>query len=433
MKHAQPWKTLCGFPPTRHEVTLLIPNKAWRPDTVITDSDGNEYFVLLDVENKMRSYEAIFGDLEGNRLVCIKRHLKKAFWKDGFYFCTYRPNYKGQRALRERDRDNKRVYPHSYVRLEPLKGRFYYYFFDDQQELGRTRLYAENQWLGMMMVCCTPFLRCARFTCRFKKKDNSTHVFVDQWRNSVKILPGQDVLASLCMAYIFDKCQSQPMVAVMGRESDDEYESEGSIDSNEEEEEYEYAAEDNYYRDHPTGTDADGNKAQMRFDNMPDSSNRDDFDEEYFAEEEYDYEEDHHKRSTRAGMPVNYENDGDPNNYNNNNAYDDNDNGYDANNQQLYDDNQPIMYNNNQLPPSSSAHSTGGAGDADAYSANRGVVPAAGGAGGGHQSDDDEYDSGDRELAPLTQRRGDDDDDDYDGDFSGRGSRSSRKNTREII
>ena len=70
--YTQPWKTLCGFPPTRHEVTLLIPNGSWRPDTVITDSYGNEYFVLLDVENKMRSYEAIFGDLEGNRLVCVK-------------------------------------------------------------------------------------------------------------------------------------------------------------------------------------------------------------------------------------------------------------------------------------------------------------------------------------------------------------------------
>lgn len=280
--YTQPWKTLCGFPPTRHEVTLLIPNGSWRPDTVITDSYGNEYFVLLDVENKMRSYEAIFGDLEGNRLVCVKRHLKKAFWKDGFYFCTYRPNYKGQRALRERDRDNKRVYPHSYIRLEPLKGRFYYAFFDDQQETGRTRLYAENQWLGMMMVCCTPIMRWGRFTGRFKKKDNSTQIFVDQWRNSVKVLPGQDVLAALCLAYIFDKCQSQPMVAVMGRESDDEYESEGSIDSNEE---YDYE-DDNYYRDHP---EERGGGDGMRFENMPDSSQRDEeFDEEYYAEDEYD-------------------------------------------------------------------------------------------------------------------------------------------------
>lgn len=285
---------------------MLIPNKAWRPDTVITDSDGNEYFVLLDVENKMRSYEAIFGDLEGNRLVCIKRHLKKAFWKDGYYFCTYRPNYKGQRALRERDRDNKRVYPHSYLRIEPLKGRFYYYFFDDKQELGRNRLYAENQWLGMMMVCCTPLMRWGRFTGRFKKKDNSTHIFVDQWRNSVKILPGQDVLACLCMAYIFDRCQQQPMVAVMGRESDDEYESDGSIDSNEDDE-FEYATEDNYYQDHPKGKQKDADDAAaaaLRFDNMPDSSEREEFDEEYYAEDEYDYEESNRRAAAaRPGMP----------------------------------------------------------------------------------------------------------------------------------
>uniref|UniRef100_A0A7S3L2A3 Uncharacterized protein n=2 Tax=Amphora coffeiformis TaxID=265554 RepID=A0A7S3L2A3_9STRA len=306
-----PWKTLCGFPPTRHEVTLLIPNGAWRPDTVITDSDGNEYFVMLDVENKMRSYEAIFGDLEGNRLVCVKRHLKKAFWKDGFYFCTYRPNYKGQKALRERDRDNKRVYPHSYVRLDPLKGRFFYAFFDDQRELQRTRLYAENQWMGMMMVCCTPLMRWGRFTGRFKKKDNSTHIFVDQWRNSVRVMPGQDVLASLCLAYIFDKCQSQPMVAVMGRESDDEYESDGgSIDSNEE---YDYE-KDNYYADHP-----DDKRNGVQFENMPDLSQREDFEEEYFAETE-DFQEDHQRRSTRPGMAEPYYNaaEDDDNDYHNN-------------------------------------------------------------------------------------------------------------------
>jgi hypothetical protein len=265
----------------------------WRPDTVITDTDGNEYFVLLDIDNKMRSYEAIFGDLEGNRLVCIKRHLKKAFWKDGYYFCTYRPNYPGQKALRERDMDNKRVYPHSYLRMEPLKGRFYYSFFDDQQELGRTRLYAENQWMGFMMVCCTPLMRCGRFTGLFRKKDNSKQLFVDQWKNSVKILPGQDVLASLCIAYIFDKCQSQPMVAVVGRESDDEYESAGSIASGEE---YEYEGEENYYQDHP-----DENDGRVKFENMPDMSQREDFDEEYFAETESEHKE--QRRSARPGLP----------------------------------------------------------------------------------------------------------------------------------
>lgn len=210
----------------------MVPNAAWRPDTVITDVDGNEMYVLLDQENKMRSYQAVFGDLEGRRLVCVKRHLTKAFWKDGYYFCTYRPNYPNQRPLKDRDLDNKKIYPFSYLELEPMKGRFYYKYFDDDQQLGPTRLFAENPWLGFMMVCCSPVLRCSRFSTRFKKTSRKTHIHVDQWRNIVSVKPGSDLLAALCMAYVFDRCQASPMVTVVGRDEDDEYEdSDESLES----------------------------------------------------------------------------------------------------------------------------------------------------------------------------------------------------------
>jgi hypothetical protein len=113
-----------------------VPNGAWRPDTVITDYEGTEMFVLLDQTQEMRSYEAVFGDLEGRRLVCIKRHVIKAFWKDGYYFCTYRPNYPGQLPLKDRDIDNKKVYPFSYLQVSPMKGRF----FVATQDAGRQSL-----------------------------------------------------------------------------------------------------------------------------------------------------------------------------------------------------------------------------------------------------------------------------------------------------
>ena len=76
---AKPWKTLCGFPPNGETITLRVPNGLWRPDTVVTDYEGTEMFVLLDQVQQMRSYEAIFGDLDGRRLVCIKRHIIQAF------------------------------------------------------------------------------------------------------------------------------------------------------------------------------------------------------------------------------------------------------------------------------------------------------------------------------------------------------------------
>ena len=248
----QPWRTLCGFPPTADTVTLRIPNGAWRPDTVITDYDGNEMFVLLDQTNEMRSYEAVFGDLDGRRLVCIKRHLTPQFWKDGYYFCTYQPNYVNQAALTDRDADNKRVYPFSYVQITAMKGRFFYRLFNDDQTTGPPRMMAENPWLGFMSVCCTPSVRLGKWTAKFQKSlSRKTALTIDQWRNVVDVGPGNDLLAALCLAYIFDRYQCQPLITVFGRDPAEEYEQQddSSIESdkiNNDDNEDENGANDGY-------------------------------------------------------------------------------------------------------------------------------------------------------------------------------------------
>jgi len=232
----QPWKTLCGFPPTTDDVTLLVPNGRWRPDTVITDVDGNEIFVVIEQTNQMRSYEVVIGDLDGRRLVCVKRHLMKAFWRDGFYFCTYRPNYPGQKALTDRDIDNKKVYPFSYLEVQPLKGIFLYRHFDAYEQLKPPRLVSQNPWLGFMTVCCTPLMRFGNFSTRFRKaKSSRTTLAIDQWSNTVKVGPGNDLLAALCIAYVFDRVQGQPLITVIGRDEEEELEEEDvSIESDEE-------------------------------------------------------------------------------------------------------------------------------------------------------------------------------------------------------
>ena len=178
-------------------------------------------FVLLDQVQQMRSYEAIFGDLDGRRLVCIKRHLITAIWRDGYYFCTYKPNYKNQRPLLERDVDNKKVYPFSYLQVSPMKGRFYYRMFDNQEGLSPPKMKSENPWLGFMVVCCTPIVRTGKWTASFRRKNQTMPtIHVDQWRNCVDIGPGNDVLAALCMAYVFDRYQCQPLITVVGGEKE---------------------------------------------------------------------------------------------------------------------------------------------------------------------------------------------------------------------
>ena len=102
----QPYRTLCGFPTNDAPVSLLVPNRMWRPDTVICDTEGTEWFVLMECDDSMRSYEAIFGDMHGHKMVCVRRKMMKQVWNDGFYICTYKPNFPNQPPLYERDCNN---------------------------------------------------------------------------------------------------------------------------------------------------------------------------------------------------------------------------------------------------------------------------------------------------------------------------------------
>lgn len=212
-------------------------------------------FVLLDQTQEMRSYEAVFGDLEGRRLVCIKRHLMQAFWKDGYYLCTYKPNYRGQQPLKERDVDNKKVYPFSYLQVNPMKGRFFYRYFDNHEGLGAPRMRADNPWLGFMVVCCTPMVRCGKWTASFKRRGLHTAptIHVDQWRNCVDVGPGNDMLAALCMAYVFDRYQCQPLVTVFGMDPMEDGADDRSINTHEQNEKFQdpLAGIGDYGGDHP--------------------------------------------------------------------------------------------------------------------------------------------------------------------------------------
>ena len=89
-------------------MTLYVPNKMWRADTVICDVEGTEWFVLMEVDTSMRSYEAIFGDMYGHKMVCVRRKMMRQVWQDGFYICTYKPNFPGQTPLYERDCNNSK-------------------------------------------------------------------------------------------------------------------------------------------------------------------------------------------------------------------------------------------------------------------------------------------------------------------------------------
>ncbi|GAX11617.1 hypothetical protein FisN_1Lh017 [Fistulifera solaris] len=299
-----PWRTLCGFPPTAESVTLRIPNGAWRPDTVITDYDGNEMFVLLDQTNEMRSYEAVFGDLEGRRLVCIKRHLMKEFWKDGYYICTYKPNWPDQPPLTDRDVDNKKVYPFSYVQVTAMKGRFFYRLFNNDMKTGPPRMMAENPWMGFMVVCCTNAVRFGKWAAKFKRATSGrTTIHIDQWKNVVKVGPGNDLMAALCLAYIFDRYQCQPFITVFGRDSDDEYDPEddeslSSKESHDDEDESDtrsFGDDDDHdnNRNNSNSNQAKSKKQQSLFgDEEPDALlKKDDDDNNDYDDDDYDRKE----------------------------------------------------------------------------------------------------------------------------------------------
>ena len=87
----------------------------------------------------------------------------------------------------------------------------------------RPKLIAQNGWMGFMTIWCTPMTRCGKWTVQYRRPNQrETKINIDQWKNIVEVQPGQDVLAGLCMAYIFDVCQRQPFVTLMGKQ-DPEY------------------------------------------------------------------------------------------------------------------------------------------------------------------------------------------------------------------
>ncbi len=95
---------MAGLPSTKELIGLKIPYGAWEPDTLITDTFGNPMFSVLDVQHHaMGAFEAIFGDENGHKLCYVKRRLITKYWKDGWDFCTYRPNFPGQPKYKERD------------------------------------------------------------------------------------------------------------------------------------------------------------------------------------------------------------------------------------------------------------------------------------------------------------------------------------------
>jgi hypothetical protein len=209
---------MAGLPPTKELIGLKIPYGAWEPDTLITDTFGNPIFSVLDVQHHaMGSYEAIFGDENGHKLCYVKRRLITKYWKDGWDFCTYKPNFPGQPKYKERDMYGKSVYPFSFLQVRPLKCRYAYSVHKEDLENMDTQLEAMHGWLGSMTVCCTPMIRFGKWQLDFHRPGSGDpEINIDQSKNLLEVERGNDLLAALCMAYAFDRALCQPLVTIIG-------------------------------------------------------------------------------------------------------------------------------------------------------------------------------------------------------------------------
>jgi len=207
-----------NLPPTRELIGLKIPYGAWEPDTLITDTYGNPIFSVLDVQHHaLGAYEAIFGDENGHKLCYVKRRLITKYWKDGWDFCTYRPNFEGQPKYKERDMYGKSVYPFSFLEIHPLKCRYFYRVHKEDLEGMDTQLEAMHGWLGSMTVCCTPMVRLGKWQLDFHRPQaGDPEINLDQSKNLLEVERGNDLLAALCIAYAFDKALCQPLVTIIG-------------------------------------------------------------------------------------------------------------------------------------------------------------------------------------------------------------------------
>jgi len=207
-----------GLPPTKELICLKVPFGAWEPDTLITDTFGNPMFSVLDVQHhSMGSFEAIFGDENGHKLCYVKRRLVTVYNKDGWDFCTYKPNFPGQPKYKERDMYGKSVYPFSFLQIRPLKCKYSYSVHDENLETMETHLEAMHGWLGSMTVCCTPLVRFGKWQVDFHRPGRGDpELNIDQSKNLLEVERGNDLLASLCIAYAFDKALCQPLVTIIG-------------------------------------------------------------------------------------------------------------------------------------------------------------------------------------------------------------------------
>jgi len=227
---------MAGLPQTRELIGLKVPFGAWEPDTLITDTFGNPMFSVLDVQhNSMGAYEAIFGDENGHKLCYIKRRLITTYYKDGWDFCTYRPNFPGQPKYKERDMYGKSVYPFSFLSIRPLKCRYQYSVHKEDLDGMDTVLQAMHGWLGSMTVCCTPMVRFGKWQIDFHRESaGDPELNIDQSKNLLEVERGNDLLAALCIAYAFDKALCQPLVTIIGYQEkehmDDDDDSLDSLD-----------------------------------------------------------------------------------------------------------------------------------------------------------------------------------------------------------
>eukprot|EP00533_Pseudo-nitzschia_delicatissima_P008347 CAMPEP_0116086646 /NCGR_PEP_ID=MMETSP0327-20121206/4962_1 /TAXON_ID=44447 /ORGANISM="Pseudo-nitzschia delicatissima, Strain B596" /LENGTH=358 /DNA_ID=CAMNT_0003577703 /DNA_START=107 /DNA_END=1180 /DNA_ORIENTATION=+ len=209
---------MASLPPTKELIGLKIPYGAWEPDTLITDTFGNPIFSVLDVQHHaMGAYEAIFGDENGHKLCYVKRRLITKTWLDGWDFCTYSPNFPGQPKYKERDMYGKSVYPFSFLSIRPMKCRYAYSIHNENMEKLDTHLEAMHGWLGSMTVCCTPMVRFGKWQLDFHRPGaGDPEINIDQSKNILEVERGNDLLASLCIAYAFDNALCQPMVTIVG-------------------------------------------------------------------------------------------------------------------------------------------------------------------------------------------------------------------------
>jgi hypothetical protein len=80
-----------------------------------------------------------------------------------------------------------------------------------------THLEAMHGWLGSMIVCCTPMVRLGKWQMDFHRPGSGDpEINIDQSKNLLEVERDNDLLASLCIAYAFDKALCQPLVTIVG-------------------------------------------------------------------------------------------------------------------------------------------------------------------------------------------------------------------------